>query len=252
MHAPQRMQRSISRRAWSASIRVRPLSTRTTCIASGPSASPGRFGPQWKVVYWVSSPPVAERTRRRSIAIACAVEGSSFSMPAVTMWTLGGVVVSSALPSLVTVQAAPVSAIRKLAPEMPTSAERNFARSSRRALATRSSASSPRGGCAWRALNSSAACSRVRCMAGQTMWDGGSPASWMMCSARSVSTRSTPASASACGRPISSPSIDLARVTRRAPASRQMATTIRQASSAVAAQCTLLPAAVAFFSNSSR
>ena len=36
-----------------------------------------------------------------------------------------------------------------------------------------------------------------------------------MCSARSVSTRSMPASASACGRPISSPSIDFARVTLR-------------------------------------
>ena len=85
----------------------RPLSTRTMCISSGPSASPGRLGPQWKVVYWVSSPPVAERTRRRSMAMACAVVGTSFSIPAVTMCTRGGVVVSSALPSLVTTQTDP-------------------------------------------------------------------------------------------------------------------------------------------------
>ena len=50
-----------------AACAVRPLSTRTMCISSGPSASPGRFGPQWKVVYWVSSPPVAERTSSRSM-----------------------------------------------------------------------------------------------------------------------------------------------------------------------------------------
>ena len=46
-----------------------------------------------------------------------------------------GVVVSSALPSLVTVQIAPLSASRKLAPEMPTSAsKKQFCRNSRRAL----------------------------------------------------------------------------------------------------------------------
>ena len=70
------------------------------------------------------------------MAMACAIEGTSFSIPAVTMCTRGGVVVSSALPSLVTTQTAPVSAIRKLAPEMPTSALKNFSRSSRRALWT--------------------------------------------------------------------------------------------------------------------
>ena len=52
------------------------------------------------------------------MANAWAVEGTSFSIPAVTMCTRGGVVVSSALPSFVTVQMAPVSATRKLAPEI--------------------------------------------------------------------------------------------------------------------------------------
>ena len=145
MQAPQRMQRSMSRNS-SPSIRVRPLSTRTMCISSGPSASPGRFGPQWKVVYCVISPPVADRTSSRSSAKAWAVDGTSFSIPAVTMWMRGGVVVSSALPSLVTVQVAPVSATRKFAPEMPTSAPRNLARSSRRALCTMVAGSSAAGG----------------------------------------------------------------------------------------------------------
>ncbi len=80
------------------------------------------------------------------MAKACAVEGTSFSMPAVTISTGGGVVVSSALPSLVTVQTAPVSATRKLAPAMPISADRNFSRSTRRALCTMVAASSDSGG----------------------------------------------------------------------------------------------------------
>jgi hypothetical protein len=50
--------------------------------------------------------------------------------------------------------------------------------------------------------------------------------SWMICSARSVSTRAIPASASAWGRPISSPSIDLERATLFAPAALQMSMTI--------------------------
>ena len=40
------------------------------------------------------SPPVAERTRSRSSAMACDVLGTSFSMPAVTIWTRGGAFVS--------------------------------------------------------------------------------------------------------------------------------------------------------------
>src|SRR5829696_5126707 len=97
MQAPQRMQRSMSFKP-SFSIRDRPLSTSTMWNSSGPSRSLGPFGPQWNVVYCVISPPVAERTRSRSIANAWAVEGTSFSMPAVTMCTRGGVVVSSAFP----------------------------------------------------------------------------------------------------------------------------------------------------------
>ena len=88
------------------------------------------------------------------------------------MCTRGGVVVSSALPSLVTVQIAPVSATRKLAPEMPTSAERNLlAQLAPRALRPwRPGPRSCGGRC--RALNSTDTCSRVRCIAGQTMCDG--------------------------------------------------------------------------------
>ena len=187
MQAPQRMQRSISRRLASASILLRPLSTSTMWNSSGPSRSPGRRGPQWKVVYWVTSAPVAERTSSRSMAKACDRLGTSFSMPAVTMCTRGGEVVSSALPSLVTVQVAPVSASRKLAPEIATSALRNLSRSSRRALSTIASMVSSVCGCWCDCLNSADTCSRVRCIDGQMMCEGRSPASCTMCSARSVS-----------------------------------------------------------------
>ena len=133
----------------------------------------------------------------------------------------------------------PVSAIRKFAPEMPISAERNFWRNSRRALATKSATSPLAGACLCLALKSRATSSRVLCMAGHTMCDGVSPASCTICSARSVSTRSSPAASSACGRPISSPSMDFERVTRFAPAVLQIPVTIRQASPEVWAQCTL-------------
>ena len=64
--------------------------------------------------------------------------------------------------------------------------------------------------------------------------------------------RSIPASSSACGSPISSPSIDFTRVTRLAPAWRHSSTTMREASLAVAAQCTVAPDAMALRSNSTR
>ncbi|WP_442954342.1 FAD-linked oxidase C-terminal domain-containing protein, partial [Paracoccus sp. APAP_BH8] len=38
--------------------------TLAICISSGPSASPGRLGPAWKVVYCVISPPVAAAERQ--------------------------------------------------------------------------------------------------------------------------------------------------------------------------------------------
>ena len=158
-------------------MRVRPLSTSTMWNSSGPSRSPGCFGPQWKVVYCVMSAPVAERTSSRSSANACAMVGTSFSMPAVTMCTRGGVVDNSALPSLVTVQVAPVSATRKFAPEMETSADRNLSRSSRRALSTIASIVSSACGARCSLLNISDTCSRVRCIAGQTMCEGVSPPS---------------------------------------------------------------------------
>ena len=72
-----------------------------------------------------------------------------------------------------------------------------------------------------------------------------------MCSARSVSIRSTPAAASASGMPISSPSIDFTRV---AGGARLAADPGNDGSGlgGVRAQCTTAPEAAAFASNRSR
>ena len=56
-----------------------------------------------------------------------------FSIEASTMWTRGRICVRSPLPSLVTMTEVPVSATRKLAPVMPTSAARKRWRSTARA-----------------------------------------------------------------------------------------------------------------------
>ena len=171
------------------------------------------------------------------------------------MCTLGSDWVRSPLPSLVTMTEEPVSAIRKLAPVMPTSAARNFSRRIWRASSTSWVGSiSTRSFGSWvcRRRKSASTCSCVRWMAGAMMWLGVSPRIWMRYSPRSVSTTSRPSTSRQALRPISSETIDLPLVTTRAPASRQIWRMIARASSAVGAKCTRLPAAVAFFSNSSK
>ena len=128
MQAAQRMQRSMS---WNSvpSIAERPLSTSTTWYSSGPSRSPGRRAPvrTWcrrrNPARWRSAPA------RAAGEVQSSSVGTIFSMLASTMCTRGRVCVRSPLPSLVTMTLLPVSAIRKLAPVMPTSAARNFSRS---------------------------------------------------------------------------------------------------------------------------
>ena len=78
----------------------------------------------------------------------------------------------------------------------------------------------------------------VTCTAGAMMWEGISPRSWMMYSPRSVSTGVMPFAARWSLIPHSSAIIVLPLLTVRAPALRQMSSTMRRASSAVSAQCT--------------
>ena len=66
--------------------------------------------------------PVAERASTRRICAASSSVGTIFSIEAMTIWTRGRICVRSPLPSLVTMIEEPVSATRKFAPVMPTSA----------------------------------------------------------------------------------------------------------------------------------
>ena len=111
------------------------------------------------------------------------------------MCTRGKVCVRSPLPSLVTMIEVPVSAIRKFAPVMPTSAARNRSR-----RITRASVSKVCGSTSWRSTGrcvctrrkSASICSWVRCTAGMMMCEG---SSWRICtrySPRSVSTGAMP------------------------------------------------------------
>ena len=66
--------------------------------------------------------PVAERASTLRIVVTSASVGTTFSRLAITICICGRLCVRSPLPSLVTMTELPVSAIRKFAPVMPTSA----------------------------------------------------------------------------------------------------------------------------------
>src|SRR5215471_9529001 len=122
------MQRSASAKSGSAAMADRPLSTMTMC-----SSRPGASGPVMNVVYTVMSCAVPERASSRAWVVASSQVGTSFSQPASTTWTGGSDEVSRPLPSLVTSMTVPVSAMRALAPVMPTWASAKTRRSSWRA-----------------------------------------------------------------------------------------------------------------------
>ena len=110
-----------------------------------------------------------------------------------TICMRGSVETRSPLPSLVTITDEPVSAISRLAPVMPTSAARNFSRSTLRASATRYCAWSSRRSRGRRSClrrKSASMVSLLRWMTGAMMWLGRSPLSCTIYSPRSVSTTS--------------------------------------------------------------
>ena len=130
-------------------------------------------------------------------------------MPIEATCTRGKVVPMSALPSLVTTTKPPVSAMAKFTPVRPAWAERNFWRRCWRAFSVRTVGSESPAGVPSFSWKSSPISSFFRWMAGMTMWEGGSPASWTMRSPRSVSTTSMPRASRYGLRWSSSVSIDL-------------------------------------------
>jgi len=239
------MQASAERCRGSASRRVRPLSTSTTC------SSPPGPGPVSRLVYAEIGWPVALRASSRSSTARSARPGTTFSMPRHATCSRGSDVPRSALPSFVTSTSVPVSATAKFAPVIAASAARKRPRRSRRAASVSRAGSVSPGGEASSRSNSAPMSARERWIAGMMMCDGGSCASCTMRSPRSVSTTSMPWRSSSGFSPHSSVSIDLLFTTRRAPACDKSSSTTRRSSAASAAKCTRAPARCALASKRS-
>jgi hypothetical protein len=172
-------------------------------------------------------------------------------MPITVISVSGSVRHMRPLPSDSTTSSVPVSATAKLAPEIATLARRNRSRRClRAAMASRrgsavNSGSTP--GISRRKISRISA--RLRWMAGTRMWEGRSPPSWTISSARSVSLASMPAASSASLSPISCVAMDLTLTTSVCPVARTRSVTMRLASLASRAQCTVPPRAVTCASN---
>ena len=119
------MQWSACRPTSSRSTRVRPLSSRTTWNSCGPSPA---VTPVQSEVYGFILSPVAERGNNWRKTSRSEKRGRSFSIPSTVTSTGGKVVHIRPLPSDSTTQTVPVSAMPKLAPLMPTRAERKRSR----------------------------------------------------------------------------------------------------------------------------
>ena len=135
----------------------------------------------------------------------------------------------------------PVSAMQKLAPEMPMSAASNLGRSSRRATFTSRCTSSRSCFSPVTRSKSSATCWRERWMAGSTMCDGPSLRSWMIHSPRSVSQTSSPCARRCALRPISSDVMHFDFTIDFTPFSAAIFAIISRAAAASAARCTTTP-----------
>ena len=167
--------------------------------------------------------------------------GRIFSIPTTETRTSGSVVHMRPLPSDSRTTTCPVSATAKFAPLTPTGTERNFARRCARAAAVNSAGSSETSTPNSR-RKSAAIWARLRWMAGTRMCEDVSPASWLMSSARSVSTACTPTASRRSLRSISSVASDLTLMTSSEPWARATSATTAAASAPSRAQCTVPPA----------
>jgi hypothetical protein len=113
MQAAHRMHLSDGQNFFMPKREERPLSTRIMCI------SPFCRGVRKCDVYWVMELPVALRVSRRMKTARSSFLGMIFSSPTEQIRSSGTLPERSALPSLVTVTMAPVSATAKLAPVIP-------------------------------------------------------------------------------------------------------------------------------------
>ncbi len=198
-----------------------------------------------------SAPPSTSAAAAGGTPPCRATTGTTFSTPITVTSTSGSVVHMRPLPSDSTTQMLPVSATPKFAPLTPIRADRNFARRCSRAASASAAGSSVRSSSPSSRRKMSRISARLRWIAGTRMCEGKSSSSWMISSARSVSTARTPAAASCSFSEISSVAIDLTFTTSSSPCDRAMSATIAHASSPSRAQCTRPPAEVTCDSSSS-
>lgn len=181
--------------------------------------------------------------------------GTTFSTPTTEIRVSGRVRHIRPLPSDSTTTRVPVSATMKFAPEIPTLARRNFSRRCSRAASASSAGVSLSPSGAGRpqlpifSRKMSRISARLRWMAGTRMCEGRSSPSCTISSARSVSYAAMPSASRCSFRPISCVAIDLTLTTSVSPVARTSSVTIRLASAASVAQCTVPPAAVTASSN---
>lgn len=210
------------------------------------------------LVYGFMRSAVDERGRVWRNTSRSRQEGTTFSMPTTEMRVSGRVRHIRPLPSDSTTTRVPVSATMKLAPEMPTLARRNFSRRCSLAASASSAGLSVRPSGAERPhlpiseRKMSRISPRLRWIAGTRMCEGRSSPSCTISSARSVSYAEIPSASRASLRPISCVAIDLTLTTSVSPVAFTRSATIRFASAASAAQCTVPPAAVTDSSNWTR
>src|SRR5438552_18525422 len=166
------------------------------------------------------------------------------------MWTFGTLVTRRPLPSFVSTTIDPVSATPMFAPVTPTFAAkncgRNRARTADRMLDGSGAIGSPYASESMRAIRS-----EVMWIAGNTRWDGFSPATWQRSSPRSVSIARIPSAARPWFISTSSEVRDFDLTRNSAPLARHTSSTYWTASRPVAAKKTRPPFARTASANAS-
>src|SRR6266480_71367 len=200
----------------------------------------------YTVIRW----PVALIACPRTRSAASSQRRTIFSRPIRAIWTFGTLVTRRPLPSFVSTTIDPVSATPMFAPVTPTFAARNCgrnrARTTDRMLDGSGAIGSPYASESMRAIRSD-----VMWIAGNTRWDGFSPATWQRSSPRSVSIARIPSAARPWFISTSSEVRDFDLTRNSAPLARHTSSTYWTAWRPVAAKKTRPPFARTASANAS-
>src|SRR6266571_4938990 len=192
--------------------------------------------------YTVIRCPVALIACPRTRSAASSQRRTIFSRPMRATWTFGTLVTRRPLPSFVSTTIDPVSATPMFAPVTPTFAARNCGRNRARTADRMLEGSGAIG---------SPYASEVMWIAGNTRWDGFSPATWQRSSPRSVSIARIPSAARPWFISTSSEVRDFDLTRNSAPLARHTSRTYWTAWRPVAAKKTRPPFARTASANAS-